>query len=64
MSRPTQTQAGAFFGILASALMLLLTAMALASSAQPRRHLHFTAMESSMELSDTSPAQQGAVNAR
>lgn len=31
MSRPTETQAGAFFGVVASALIIVLTAMALAS---------------------------------
>jgi hypothetical protein len=36
MSRPSQSQTGAFFGILASALMLVLTAMALVSAAPPR----------------------------
>jgi len=32
MSRPSQSQTGAFFGILASALILVLTAMALVST--------------------------------
>ena len=41
MSRPTQTQTGAFFGILASVLIFVLTAMALASmNSLPRHHSH------------------------
>jgi len=44
MSRPTETQAAVFFGILASALIFTLTAMALASmGASPRHHPHFSA---------------------
>ena len=44
MSRPTESQAGAFFGILASALMLVLTVMALGSmSPAPRHHPHISA---------------------
>jgi CDP-diglyceride synthetase len=41
MSRPTETQTGAFFGILASALIFVLTAMALVSvGAQSSRPHH------------------------
>lgn len=44
MSRLTETQTGAFFGILASALIFILTAMALASmGAEPRHHGHISA---------------------
>jgi hypothetical protein len=45
MSRPSQSQTGAFFGILASALMLVLTAMTLASSDGPRRIHRLTQVE-------------------
>jgi hypothetical protein len=51
MSRPSQSQTGAFFGILASALILVLTAMALAS-AEPRRPNHRLAQ---MEVSEAAP---------
>ena len=44
MSRPTQAQTGAFFGILASVLIFVLTAMALASmDSLPRHHSHISA---------------------
>ena len=44
MSRPTPTQTGAFFGILASVLIFVLTAMALASmNGLPRHHAHVSA---------------------
>jgi len=43
MSKLTQTQTGAFFGILASVLIFVLTAMALASmNSLPRHHSHIS----------------------
>ncbi|MFZ2032074.1 MAG: hypothetical protein WAU68_17310 [Vitreimonas sp.] len=51
MSRPTQYQTGAFFGILASALILVLTAMALVST-EGRPH-HRYAQE---QISEATPA--------
>jgi hypothetical protein len=45
VSRPSQSQTGAFFGILASALILVLTAMALVSTAPPRPNHRLAPME-------------------
>jgi len=58
MSRPTESQAGAFFGILASALMLVLTVMALGSmSPAPRHHPHISAGH----MFDEAPAGAGDI---
>ena len=58
MSRPTESQAGAFFGILASALMLVLTVMALGSmSPAPRHHPHIAAGQ----MFDEAPAGAGDI---
>ena len=52
MSRPSQSQTAAFFGILAGALILVLTAMALTSADRPRRPHYQTPQ---VEVSQAAP---------
>ncbi len=52
MSRPSQSATGAFFGILASALILILTAMALTTPTATRA-THQTAQ---VEVTEATPA--------
>jgi len=60
MSQPTETQAGAFFSILAGALILVLTAMALEStSATPRQH--HAQMSAELAVDDVAPPDVASV---